>query len=1132
MNYKNKNKGLRQVIPWNNYLQWLSRINFLRMKLTLLFVAAFSIGVQAAGKAQQVSLSVQNASIKETLLVLSKQIPYRFLYNEEQLKQAGNVTIAVSNQPLLEVLDQVLTEKQLGYKVHSHTITIVAKPKRQQVNQNIQQEVEVSGTVKDSVGVLPGVSVLLKGTSGSGVTTNSNGQYRLKVPAGATLIFRSIGYASQEVAVNGRPVIDITLHAIESRLDEVVVVGYGTQKKGDLTGSISSLSADDLTKGGAINNVAQAIQGRAAGVVVTQNSKAPGGSMSIRIRGSNSISSSNEPLYVIDGFPSNNGVNMNPDDIESMEILKDASATAIYGSRGANGVVMITTKRGKAGQGSLVYSGYTGSQTAINPYHLLDAQAYMHLANALYKEISGQEGIENGAYTPSQLNSTVNTDWVKEATRTAIVQNHNLQFTGGSEKTKVLGSVGYFDQEGILKTTDFKRISGRVNIDQTINDYVRVGATVFGQRENSNYQIYDGNILNSNVLYSVLTYDPSVPLYDADGNFGRPPGGIGDNPVANLLARQNDVQKDKINGNMYLEIKPMEGLTARFDAGTELLHDQLGTYLSKDSYQGGINSGVASQSDYNLTHNLFDMYVTYNKDIDKHHFDVMGGYSYKKFTNNNKGIDVYGFSTDLYGYNNLGAAATISGVNAYKSENMLISFFGRVNYSFDNKYLFTATVRRDGSSRFGADHKWGTFPSGSFAWKMINESFMQDQHWFTDLKLRLGYGRTGNERIGNYASYGLMSNASYTYDGDSNSSGTYLNSNSPANSTLKWESTDQYNAGVDLAFLDDRIAVTMDAYYKKTNDLLVKRNLPYYTGYSSGQSNVGSVSNKGLEFAVSTKNLTGAFTWDTKLNLAMNRNKVLSLGGESDIFITSAKPMGTVSEEAYAIIREGEPLGSLFGYQYIGVIQQGEPYAPQPNAKAGDPKFADVNGDGIVNSADRTIIGSAYPKLTYGITNMFAYKHFDLSVFIYGNLGNDVLNMTRMNLEWNRSAEALNRWTPENTHTDLPRNGFYYTEYGGYVNDHFVEDASFLRLKNLTLGYTLPINSKVMRSLRVYAMAENLFTISGYSGWDPEVDTKGYENDTLIKYSSNAQTANAGAGLDFNSYPSMRAFTFGVNVNF
>ncbi|MCL4641220.1 MAG: TonB-dependent receptor [Olivibacter sp.] len=1103
------------------------------MKLTWLMVFVFSWGVYAAGKAQQVSISLENAPLKEVLQALKRQTHYRFLYNEEQLKAAGTVSLKLHNVPVEEVLQKALNSKKLQYKRHNTTITIAPVSALSSSREMMQQQdLDIRGTVRDSVAALTGVSVFVKGRASNGTTTNANGQYQLKVPEGATLVFRFIGYAEKEVPVTNAGTIDVVLSNIESRLDEVVVVGYGTQKKGDLTGSIASLSADDLTKGGAISNVAQAIQGRASGVVVTQNSKAPGGSMSIRIRGSNSVSSSNEPLYVIDGFPSNNGVNINPDDIASMEILKDASATAIYGSRGANGVVMITTKRGKAGQSNVAYNGYIGTQKAINPYHLLDGKSYMLLANELYKEINGQEGIENGVYTQSQLNSTINTDWVKEATRTATVQNHNLQFTGGSEKTKVLSSVGYFDQKGILKTTDFKRVSGRVNIDQTINDYVRAGASIFGQRENSNYQIYDGNILNSNVLYSVLTYDPTVPVYDANGAFGRPPGGRGDNPLANLMARQNDVQKDKLNGNVYLEIKPFEGLTARFDAGTEILHDQLGTYLSQDSYQGSIDKGVASQSDYNLTHNLADMFITYDKGFGKHHLNVMGGYSYEKFTNSNKGINVYGFSTDLYGYNNLGAASTISGVNSYKSENMLISFFGRANYSFDDKYLFTFTVRHDGSSRFGSDNKWGTFPSGSFAWKLINESFMRNQQLFSDLKLRLGYGKTGNERIGNYASYGLMSNANYTFDGINNTSGTYLNSSSPANTRLKWETTSQYDAGIDFALLNDRIAVTMDAYYKKTSDLLIKLNLPLYSGYSSGQSNVGSVSNKGFEFAIATKNLTGAFTWDTKLNFAMNRNKVLDLGGDNDIFITSSKPMGTVSEEAYAIIREGEPLGSLFGYKYIGVIQQGEAYAAQPNSKAGDPKFADVNGDGIITAADRTIIGSAYPKLTYGITNTFAYKNFDLSVFIYGNLGNDLLNMTRMNLEWNRSTDALNRWTPENTNTDLPRNGFYYTEYGGYVNDHFVEDASFFRLKNLTLGYTVPFKTKAMQSLRIYVMAENLFTISGYSGWDPEVDTKGYENDALIKYSSNAQTANAGAGLDFNSYPSMRAFTFGVNVNF
>ena len=478
-------------------------------------------------------------------------------------------------------------------------------------------------------------------------------------------------------------------------------------------------------------------------------------------------------------------------------------------------------------------------------------------------------------------------------------------------------------------------------------------------------------------------------------------------------------------------------------------------------------------------------------------------------------------------------ASSITGVNSAKAENLVISFFGRVNYAYADKYLLTATLRRDGSSRFSPNHRWGTFPSAAFAWKVNNEDFMKEQQLFSDLKFRLGYGQTGNDRVADYASYGLMDNGHYTFDGVTNSGGVKQNPTYPENDKLKWESTTQYNVGLDFSFFKNRLAFTVDAYYKKTNDLLIKSILPYYTGYTSGQRNLGTMNNKGLEFSVTSKNMTGAFTWETKLNLTMNRNKVSSLGGEPEQLLTSSKPMGNVSEEAYSVIRVGESLGSLFGYRYLGVIQQGENYAPQPNSKPGDPKFADVNGDGTINSADRTIIGRGYPKFNFGMTNTFAYKNFDLTAFIYGNVGNDLLNMTRMNLEWKRTTEALNRWTPTNTNTDIPRNGFYYMNYGGYINDHFIENASFLRLRNLTLGYTIPLKTKAVQSIRVYGMAENLFTISNYSGWDPEVDTKGYENDALVKNrAGNNQSANAGVGLDFNSYPSMRSFTFGVSATF
>ena len=1118
----------------------------LKMKLTfaLLFLCLFQISASSYSQKTKISLNATDTSIEFILFnTIEKETDFKFFYENSAVDLSKKVTIRVHKERIGNILALLFKNTDVHYDIMGKQIVLtkkrilpIAPLASLPVVQNVLSEIQstVRGTVSDKGGQpLPGASIVEKGTT-NGTQTDFDGNFSLELlNDDAILVVSYLGFSTKEVPVAGQTSMNIQLSENVAGLDEVVVVGYGSQKKSDLTGAIASLSEDELTSGGSTSNVGQAIQGRASGVVVTQNSRAPGGSTSIRIRGSNSISSTNEPLYVVDGFPTESGININPDDIASMEILKDASATAIYGSRGANGVVMITTKRGKEGQSNIAVSGYTSIQNAIVPFDMLNGRQYMTLANELYKEIPGQEGQEFGAYTQSQLNSTVNTDWIDVTTRNALVQSYNIQFTGGSEKTKVLGSIGYFEQEGVLKNTDFSRLSGRVNIDQQINDYVKAGISIMAQREKSNYQIYDGNILNSNVLYSILTYDPTVPVYTADGSFARPPGGRGDNPLANLLARQNEVQKDKFNGTVYLEFKLAEGLTARLDGGTEIRHDQLGGYLSKQSYQGSIDQGVASVSDYSLTHNLFDMFVTYDKEWrEKHKFQVMGGYSYEKYINENKGVNVYGFSTDLFGFNNLGAASTITGVSSRKAENLLISFFGRANYTFNDKYLFTFTLRADGSSRFGEDNKWASFPSGSFAWKVIKEPFMENQETFSDLKIRAGYGRTGNERIGDYASLGLVSNASFTFNGTSNTTGTSLNNTSPENTRLKWETTQQYNVGTDFGFFDNRIYFNIDGYYKKTDDLLIRVNLPMYSGYTQGIDNVGSIENKGLEFGLESKNFVGDFNWDTRLNFAINRNKVLDLGDESEIRLTSSKPIGNVSEESFAVIREGESLGSLYGYKYIGIIQEGETYAPQPSAVPGDPKFADLSGDGLITSDDRDIIGSAYPKLTFGFTNTFAYKGFDLAMFLYGNIGNDLLNMTRMNLEWNRTVEALDRWTPQNQDASLPRNGFFYSQYGGYINSHFIEDASFLRMRNLTLGYTVPLKSNAIKNLRVYLMAENLFTITGYSGWDPEVDTKAYENDALIKYAGSSQTANAGAGLDFNSYPSMKSYTFGLNVNF
>ena len=543
-----------------------------------------------------------------------------------------------------------------------------------------QQAKRVSGVVTDSAGEpIPGANVVQKETT-NGTVTDMNGKYTLDVPNNATLVISFIGYTTKEIKVGSQSVLNVSLVEEAIGLNEVVAIGYGYVKKKDLTGAVSTVSADDMVLGGTVSNAAQALQGKTAGVQVSQSSKAPGGTIAVRVRGNNSISSTNEPLYVVDGFPSSEGLNLNPNDIESMQILKDASATAIYGARGANGVVLITTKRGKAGENKISYSGYLGTQKVDNPFEFLNAKDYMNLQNALYQEIDGQEGNPNGVYTPSQLQSTVDTDWLDVCTRLALVQDHNIQFRGGSEKTKVLTSLGYYKQEGVLKNTDFNRISGRVNVDQTINDFIKAGATMYAHRERSNAQTYSGNILGENVMLSVMEYDPTVKPYNEDGTYGRVPGGRGDNPLANLLERKKEMVNDKFNGTAFLEVNPFDGFTAKATAGVELLHNFKGSYLPKSTtYAGEIEGGIASTYDFRSTRQVFEGILNYMKTFNNiHDLNVMLGYSYEKYSAESRSANGKGFSTDLFEWNNLGAAS-IKGVSSSKTENLLASFFGRVN---------------------------------------------------------------------------------------------------------------------------------------------------------------------------------------------------------------------------------------------------------------------------------------------------------------------------------------------------------------------------------------------------------------------------------------------------------------------
>ncbi len=580
--------------------------------------------------------------------------------------------------------------------------------------------------------------------------------------------------------------------------------------------------------------------------------------------------------------------------------------------------------------------------------------------------------------------------------------------------------------------------------------------------------------------------------------------------------------------------------------GYETNHHFHGRYLLKETYLGGIDNGVAHFVDGQSSNQVFNTYVTYdNVFSDFHHLTAMGGYSYEKFVAESREMHNKGYSTDLFSYNNPGAGSTVTGIDGHKFENVLISFFGRINYSLNDKYLLTFTLRRDGSSRFGQDNQWGTFPSGAFAWRLSQEPFIENLNVFSNLKLRIGYGITGNDQIGNYASYALVRNTHYTFDGFGNVSGTSLNPGSPENSALKWETTKQFNIGLDMGFFGGRLSFLMDVYSKTTEDLLVRVNLPRYSGFSSGQSNVGSIENKGFEMDLASKNFTGDFTWSTNFAFSLNKNKVIKITDQGDDIYFSTGLGGRV--ESYAVIREGESLGSLFGYIYEGVIQQGEVYAPQPNSVPGDPKFKDISGpdgtpDGIINALDRDIIGSAYPDYVFGLSNTFTYKNFDLSIFFTASVGNELMNVNRIFMERNRTTDALNRWTPQNTDTDQPRNGFLDIPYGSYANSHFIENASYLRLKNLTLGYSFLHNWRFIKGIRVSFSAEDLLTFTEYTGWNPETNTVGSSSDATLEtrvgggpqsgIGGSQQSANGGAGLDWNAYPAMKTFTFGINVKF
>lgn len=1000
------------------------------------------------------------------------------------------------------------------------------------------QNISVKGQVTsadEGLG-LPGVNILVKNTS-LGTVTDFDGNFEIEVPSRESILaFSYIGYTSQDIQVGDQTTFNVVLALDAAALDEVVVVGYGTVKKSDLTGSVVSLKSDALTPGANVS-VEQMLQGRAAGVQIYQKSGEPGSAMSIKIRGASSITAGNDPLYVIDGMPINNGAvisgtgagfvgnqnprnplnTINPDDIASIEILKDASATAIYGSRGANGVVLITTKSGNDGQLKVSYDGYYGTQTVANQLDVLSPTEYRDVLNAIIADGGGNAGEE---VTGIDGNGT---DWQAELFRNAPIQNHNLSFSGGNNVSKYFVSLNYFDQQGIVDYSGMERYTARLNLESRVDQKY-----AFGINLTTSY-VYDDFVSNgvginenAGAIYAAINFDPTISIFEDNGTrFNRSPFITIDNPLALAQGEQATAESFRTLGTVYGEYFLLPSLSVKAKFGGDVNSSRRDVWIDPISLDGEQNNGLASiitgRRDYYLTEGTLNYSNNFGE---RHQLNAVIGATYEyfgsqSFNGNGRGFTLPDLTTNAIGSGDPSQNQIGSG----RQSSTLISYLSRVNYSLDDKYLFTFSFRADGSSRFGPNNRFGYFPSGAFAWKIHNEPFMEGNSLLSTLKFRASYGAIGNQSIPNYrflSTFGTGRDAVF----DNTRYTTIQPSRSP-NPDLKWEATNQLDVGIDFGLWEGRITGTVEYYHRKTSDLLLDVPQPLSTGFGSRTENLGSMQNSGLELFLEGRVVDAqAFNWTTSLNFTTIKNEVLDIGEADQILLGG---LGFVSNAT--IIRPGDPLNSYYGYEVLGVWQENDDFnTTNDNVAPGDLKYADQNGDGTINDADRVIIGKVFPDFTWGWTNNFSYKNLNLSIFIDGVQGISLLNNNLVdtyfpiNFRRNKVAEPyLNRWTPSNPTNEYPSFVNPTAQGQRVVNTKTVEDASYIRLQSVRLSYNIPVGGlSFIRALNVYVTGQNLLTITDYSGVDPAASATG--NDILR--------------IDYNTYPFARTYMFGVNVQF
>ena len=1013
-------------------------------------------------------------------------------------------------------------------------------------------QIQVSGKVLDEQSrPLPGVSITIAGTS-IGTMTDVNGKYVLNISdsdAGKALSFSFIGYEKQDIPINGKTTINVNMKPDAGKvLNDVVVIGYGTQKRQDVTGSVGSVSGKELQSRPA-QNLEQELSGKIAGVNVSTNSGAPGGDTKIRIRGYSSINASTDPLYVVDGVIwTEGGSSINPNDVASIDVLKDASSTAIYGSRGTNGVILVTTKRGSSKKGGTVsYDGYGSIGVMAKELKVLDAKQFLAVEDQSYANIKKYDpvGWAAGKYAAddpkvirtaligklfdANLNPLYDVDWQKATTRTAYSQNHNLAFTDATDKMNYGLFLNYADDQGIILNSYQKRYNGRLTVDNQIKKWLKVGATLnYNYRETRN----QGGGTGGNNIPRMLVEMPSIiPIKYPDGTYGKrtdyPNMEGGDNPVAQATEIRDMTYNRVFSGNGYANITFMPGLDFRSTIGVTNSsntqpHSQTGLVGGSTANQ---SYSSASINQFNNTFWEWDNYVTYSKTFNKvHSLNVVAGTETLNFSQLTSYGSTQNLSDNFYSYYNLGAGSIpgipTSNYDAWQTQ----SFFARATYGYNDKYLLTVTGREDGSSRFGANNKYGFFPSAAVAWRASQEDFLKDNKTISDLKFKFSYGVTGNSEIGEYNSQANINTNNYVFNGAPAIGTTQT---SIGNQGLAWEKTNEYNLGVSFGLFNNRLTFDADAYVKKTKALLLNAPLPETSGFTTVYKNIGSLQNKGIELTINSVNIKSEnFSWTSNFNISFLKNKILKLGDANDDIFLNPSFLSN-----FLLARVGDPAGEFWGYKVLGTWGTAEAaQAAKYGLLPGDLKLWDKNGDGKITADDKTVLGKSTPDGYGTFTNNFQYKQFDLGIELQFDYGNQIMNLTRHSGQdrtgqANSYATVLNAWTPENQNTNIAEDRPAYVRYQTEIYSTKVENGSFIRGKAITLGYTFGANtlSKLkMSRLRIYGQVQNAFLITKYTGYDPETST----------YNSGSNSSNFTQGIQFYDYPKPRTFLLGVNASF